>query len=353
MAAFITGASSIQRVTNSHFTASCSLRLSIRHLRLVPGSRGIIRAQVQSEPQTVLPSNSTTSSLDALRCPSCGSPIISWDNKRKNTCLVCGYGTQNTRGFYDMYSPDDRKEKKSELIVTLPRAKSLFMSPVVAFLYERGWRQQFADAGFPGDEKEFEMIKEFVFGISQTKKSKNQAADAKTVRPAKLGVDLSCGSGFMARRMANSGLFEHVIGIDSSKEMLAESSRRSETRSERDKITWVLADAQRLPLEACSVDLVQAGAAIHCWTQIPDVLNQINLVLKPDGYFFGTTFAEPNVPGMQFMKSLGQLGWSSTFRAFSEKELEYLLRAAGFDRIKVQRIRNCLIMFARKKAGSE
>ena len=32
----------------------------------------------------------------------------------------------------------------------------MFRSPLIAFLYERGWRQNFRNAGFPGIEKEYE-----------------------------------------------------------------------------------------------------------------------------------------------------------------------------------------------------
>ena len=32
----------------------------------------------------------------------------------------------------------------------------MFRSPLIAFLYERGWRQNFRNAGFPGIEREYE-----------------------------------------------------------------------------------------------------------------------------------------------------------------------------------------------------
>ena len=36
--------------------------------------------------------------------------------------------------------------------------RDLFTSPSVSFAYERGWRQGFAAAGFPGADKEYEMV---------------------------------------------------------------------------------------------------------------------------------------------------------------------------------------------------
>ena len=39
--------------------------------------------------------------------------------------------------------------------------RDLFTSPQVSFAYERGWRQGFAAAGFPGADKEYELVKEY------------------------------------------------------------------------------------------------------------------------------------------------------------------------------------------------
>ena len=36
----------------------------------------------------------------------------------------------------------------------------LFRSPLVSYLYERGWRQGFKNAGFPGIDVEFEEVRD-------------------------------------------------------------------------------------------------------------------------------------------------------------------------------------------------
>ena len=61
----------------------------------------------------------------------------------------------------------------------------LFRTPVMAFLYERGWRQQFEAAGFPGVEKEYSMMLDYCLPV----------ANGGTM------VDMSCGSGLMTRQM--------------------------------------------------------------------------------------------------------------------------------------------------------
>ena len=60
--------------------------------------------------------------------------------------------------------------------------------PLTSFLYERGWRQNFKTAGFPGVDLEFEELKDFL-----------KEVEGGTV------VDLSCGSGLMTRRLVSEG----------------------------------------------------------------------------------------------------------------------------------------------------
>ena len=43
--------------------------------------------------------------------------------------------------------------------------RDMFTSPSVSFAYERGWRQSFSNAGFPGADKEYEMVTIFEIAI--------------------------------------------------------------------------------------------------------------------------------------------------------------------------------------------
>ena len=82
--------------------------------------------------------------------------------------------------------------------------QNFFQNPILPFVYERGYRQNFERAGFPGIDKEFAEINEFFIG-------------ADTV------VDLSCGSGFMTRRLQQSGKYKRVLAADLSPDMLIQS----------------------------------------------------------------------------------------------------------------------------------
>lgn len=58
--------------------------------------------------------------------------------------------------------------------------RDLFTSPAVSFAYERGWRQGFAQAGFPGADTEYQMAKDYF---------------APAVAESSIVVDMSCATG--------------------------------------------------------------------------------------------------------------------------------------------------------------
>jgi hypothetical protein len=61
--------------------------------------------------------------------------------------------------------------------------RDLFTSPAVSFAYERGWRQGFAQAGFPGADVESEMAMDYFAPVVA------RATDSSVV------VDMSCATG--------------------------------------------------------------------------------------------------------------------------------------------------------------
>lgn len=65
--------------------------------------------------------------------------------------------------------------------------EKFFQGKLIPALYERGYRKNFENMGFPGIDKEFAEVNDFF-----------QAGGAQTI------LDLSCGSGFMTRRFVQS-----------------------------------------------------------------------------------------------------------------------------------------------------
>lgn len=239
----------------------------------------------------------------------------------------------------------------------------------MSFAYERGWRQNFAGAGFPGPEREAEIALRYM-------------------TPAHGGVlvDVSCGTGLFTRVFARSGAFSGVVALDYSESMLLQAQQYfaddpglgarcavavllrvlvllpqqaplthvlllhshvlnadglspspspsrlpclphrppahlcppapiiAATRVVRPHsapIVAVRADIGRLPFATGSVDVIHAGAAIHCWPNPQAAFAEISRVLRPGGVFVASTFLTPLAP-------LGELVGDDTVRPLSQ-----------------------------------
>ena len=203
--------------------------------------------------------------------------------------------------------------------------RDLFTSPSVSFAYERGWRQGFSQAGFPGADREFEMAKEYF---------------APALAQSSVVVDMSCATGLFTRRFAAEDTYDRVLGCDYSESMLTEARRRIKlepklARLKNTKLDLVRLDVGQIPMQNESVDSLHAGAAMHCWPDLDAGLSEIYRVLKPGGRYFATTFLS------QYFANLRSLGNDSdpsqmAFQFFSSTEtLRDLVVRNGFSPDKV------------------
>lgn len=133
--------------------------------------------------------------------------------------------------------------------------RDLFTSPSVSFAYERGWRQGFAAAGFPGADEEFELAREYFAPVIEKKRDS-------------VVVDMSCATGLFTRRLTKSNEYSRVIACDYSDSMLTEARRRiradPEIASSSTKLDLVRCDVAKIPMKTDSIDAFHAGAAMHC-----------------------------------------------------------------------------------------
>jgi len=289
-------------------------------------------------------------SLDDVSCPSCGAPISTnegfTDLTPDATAPVApAVEATDAQRFLD----DLRKNPLVSAALSggglplpgQPLRQELFRTPVLSFLYERGWRDGFKQAGFPGIEKEFEMAMEFF----QVAREGNGTV-----------IDLSCGSGLMVRRLAKSQQFGKVIAVDFSENMLKEVIRRSE-EEKVPTFDLVRADVAKMPFGTASVDAIHAGAALHCWPSVQDGLKEVHRTLKPGGTFFATTFLwgvddrvvnlGQNLPGST-EEAVRRLLMGRSYRYYKRQELEWLMKSAGFSEVTVDTIQRCAIIKCKK-----
>ena len=210
--------------------------------------------------------------------------------------------------------------------------RDLFTNPSVSFAYERGWRQGFAAAGFPGPDTEAQMAIDYFAPV------------AALANPSSVIVDMSCATGLFTRRLAKSGTYGRVLGCDYSDSMLTEARRRIKADPElspkslkNTSLDLVRLDVGQIPMRTESVDCLHAGAAMHCWPDLDAAASEIYRVLKPGGRYFATTFLSTYFKNISAID--GQAGTPTSQQAFqyfdSVDTLKDLLVGGGFDESKV------------------
>jgi len=220
-----------------------------------------------------------------------------------------------------------------------------FQSPLVSQVYEQGWRQSFARAGFPGPDKEFQIAQKWLLPVA---------------RDGTL-VDASCGSGLFTRRFVSSDAYKQIIALDFSESMLSQTAALCKQNN-----VWnggpalatspllVRGDIGRMPFKSGSIDGLHAGAAIHCWPAPSLALAEIARVLKPGGRAVLSTFMNPQLPftDERLRKAIfGPLTQNSQIRSWEEGELRGLSESVGLVDFECERNREFIIFKVEKPAS--
>lgn len=98
--------------------------------------------------------------------------------------------------------------------------------------------------------------------------------------PARM-LDLGCGTGRLLRAAARRFPHADLLGVDISGGMLEQARAMSLERKRR--MTFLQADAARLPLADAAFDIVTCTASSHHWPDPQPPLAQLRRVTAPDG----------------------------------------------------------------------
>lgn len=147
-------------------------------------------------------------------------------------------------------------------------------------------------------------------------------------------LELGCGPGFYARRLAEHFQHLHVTGIDRSGRQLRRASALAAARR-LDNCRFEEGDALALARPAGSVDTLVSSRLLMVLSEPERAMAEMYRVLRPGGRCF---IAEPRSPlraavplrAMQLLDSLGTLGGEPT-RAYREPGSLYVLDACGFE----------------------
>lgn len=175
---------------------------------------------------------------------------------------------------------------------------------------------------------------------------KDRVVELTSPAPGARGLDLACGTGDLAIRLAGRGVA--VVGVDLAVPMIRLARRKAEAR----RVTFVAADITCLPVADACVDLVTAGYALRNVPDLDTALLEMHRVLRPGGRIVALDFNRPASTLVRsvylgYLDAVGSmLGWAlhgdaDTYRYISASLRRYpgapdLLarwRAAGFDQV--------------------
>ncbi|WP_373045883.1 methyltransferase domain-containing protein [Vulgatibacter sp.] len=258
------------------------------------------------------------SSLPLLRCPRCrrGPLLAESDGEAIHfgpaRCASCAAVYPIAEGILDLAGGETRPRRSL--------AQWLMESTVVARAYERSVRPFFAGL----DAESEQLLLRALLAP--------QAGEAI--------LDLSCGSGIHACRMAHDTGELRVLGLDRSAPMLHEAAHHlTEAGTTVDLIRGEAAD---LPFGDASLDAVLNVASLHLYPDPAAVLRQVARVLVPGGRLVCATLLPER------LQPLDRLEARAGVHRYDETTLRSLCESAGLQRFERIRLAPWIVFRAER-----
>lgn len=157
-----------------------------------------------------------------------------------------------------------------------------------------------------------------------------------SLKPGETVLDIGSGGGIDVFLAANRiGPTGHVIGVDMTPAMLKR-SRESAIKHGYTQVEFRQGDAENLPVEDDSVDVVISNCVINLTEDKTQAFQEIYRVLKPGGHLEISDVVAANSLPLEVHKNPNQ--WAACVSgALPEKEYLDLINYAGFDNLQTQR----------------
>ncbi|WP_437580097.1 class I SAM-dependent methyltransferase [Sorangium sp. So ce887] len=144
-------------------------------------------------------------------------------------------------------------------------------------------------------------------------------------------LDIGCGTGSLALRLAPSAA--HIHGLDLSSEMIRIANGKARAQ-QIDNVTFHTGpfDDSFTAFEAESLDGICAYSLLHLVDDLPAALGRIYRLLKPGGFFISSTvcLGESWVPYGPILQVMRWFGKAPPVKILPKAALENELRRTGF-----------------------
>ncbi len=151
------------------------------------------------------------------------------------------------------------------------------------------------------------------------------------IQPDDRILDLGCGTGWAARRMARVATAGEIIGLDVADEMLR---RAEQTSTEFKNIRYVWGSAEKIPAADAYFSKVLSVESFYYYADQGKALDELRRVMAPGAkLFILINLYKDNHYSLRWMSEL-----KVPVQALSEAEYKTLLEKHGFKNVQARRI---------------
>jgi len=145
-------------------------------------------------------------------------------------------------------------------------------------------------------------------------------------------LDIGCGTGFLTQELMLKSSAQQLIGLDIAMPMVQASRAKLEHFN---KVRYLCADAEHLPLANNSVDSIYSNLALQWCQNLTSVFKNFKQVLKQDGRIYFSTFGSTTL--QELKNSWAEVdGFTHVNDFYSGDELLSYLQKSGFSDIKIE-----------------
>jgi len=146
-------------------------------------------------------------------------------------------------------------------------------------------------------------------------------------------VDVGCGTGFLTQQLVRTSFVEQIYALDIAFSMVEHSRSKLE---KADNVRYICADAEILPLQNNSVDLIVSNLALQWCQNLTAVFIGFNKVLKPQSQLMFSTFGPTTLQELKQAWAVVD-DYTHVNDFYSADRIDDFLNHAGFKDIKIER----------------